>query len=165
MTYWHDRQDLFYYRVVRKWLESFGACGTLMDVGCADTPVAQYGDFLERIAVNDRPFPPLDGVECIQADWMDCNLNAHIITCLQVLEHFETDYLRAFVDKIFRSSCVSIISVPYLWPADCCEHHRQDPINIGKFLQLMGREPIKLEIVQDSSRKRLVALFENGSPE
>jgi len=163
MTYWHDRQSLYYYRVVRKWLESFGTCGTLLDVGCADTPVAQYGDFLKRIAVNNRPFPPLDGVECIEADWMECDLTADVITCLQVIEHFKTDYLREFVSKILRSSKIAIISVPYRWAAGDCPGHWQDPIDLRTFLTLVGREPVKLEVVTDSSRRRLVTMFEGDA--
>ncbi|QDT30495.1 hypothetical protein Enr10x_58610 [Gimesia panareensis] len=159
MSYWDGRKDLNYYQTVREWLGPFS--GTLLDVGCADTPVAQWGNFGKRYAVNNRPFPDLSGVECIEADWMETELQADVITCLQVIEHFETDFLREFVAKIFRSCQVAIISVPYLWSAGSCPGHHQDPIDVRKFLDLTNREPVKLEIVTDSSCRRLIALFES----
>tara|TARA_R110002124_G_scaffold283216_1_gene458983 strand:+ start:13729 stop:14217 length:489 start_codon:yes stop_codon:yes gene_type:complete len=157
MSYWSDRQHLNYYATVKQWLEPFS--GTLLDIGCADTPVAQWGNFEKRYAVNDLPFPPLDGVECLQADWMKCDLAADVITCLQVLEHFKPSVLIPFVDKIFSSCETAIISVPYMWPAGLCRGHVQDPIDVRKFIDLVGRCPAKLDIVEDNNYYRLIALF------
>ncbi|QDV21433.1 hypothetical protein Pan153_61210 [Gimesia panareensis] len=160
MSYWDGRKDLNYYRVVREWLEQLDH-SSIIDVGCADTPIVTWGNFQRRTAVNHREFPLLHGVDCIEADWMETELQADVITCLQVIEHFETDFLREFVSKIFQSCQVAIISVPYLWPAGSCPGHHQDPIDVRKFLDLMNREPVKLEIVTDSSCQRLIALFES----
>lgn len=160
MTYWDGRKDLNYYRVVRAWLEQLDF-KSIMDVGCADTPVVTWGNFQRRTAVNNREFPLIPGVECIEADWMQLDRKADVITCLQVIEHFETDYLKEFVAKIFDNSKAAIISVPYLWPAGSCPGHHQDPMDVKKFLTLLNREPEKLEIVRDSSCRRLIALFES----
>ncbi|QDT94349.1 class I SAM-dependent methyltransferase [Gimesia algae] len=157
MSYWDERKELNYYQIVKQWLEPFG--GTLLDVGCADTPVAQWGEFDRRIAVNDQSFPEMDGVECIQVDWLECDRAADVITCLQVLEHFETRVLIPFVDKIFSSCETAIISVPYMWTTGACPGHVQDPISVRKFIDLVGRCPARLDIVKDSSQERLIALF------
>lgn len=160
MSYWDGRKDLNYYRVVKEWLEQIDY-QSIIDVGCADTPVVTWGNFQRRTAVNNREFPMLEGVECIEGDWMKLDRKADVITCLQVIEHFETDYLKDFVAKIFDNSKVAIISVPYLWPAGMCDGHQQDPVDVKKFLNLMNREPVKMEIVTDSSCRRLIAMFES----
>ncbi|WP_417386937.1 hypothetical protein [Gimesia sp.] len=157
MGYWEGRQHLNYYATVKQWLEPLS--GTLLDIGCADTPVAQWGSFEKRYAINDLPFPVMDGVECIQADWMKTDLRADVITCLQVLEHFEARPLMLFANKIFSSCETAIISVPYLWPADFCRGHVQDPIDVRKLIDLVGRCPAKLDIVEDNNYYRLIALF------
>lgn len=157
--YWEQRKDLNYYKQVNRWLQELTEYKSLIDVGSADTPVATFGEFKSRTAINNLPFPQLGGVTCIQADWMETDLKADVITCLQVLEHFEADYLKRFVEKIFRSSRVAILSVPYLWPEGACEGHKQAPVNIQKFLQLTGREPERITIVKDGTRERLVSLF------
>jgi len=159
MNYWDGRKDLNYYRVVREWLEQLDH-ESIIDVGCADTLVVTYGKFEKRYAVNNREFPQLGGVECIEGDWMQLDLTADVITCLQVIEHFKADYLREFVDKIFSSCKVAIISVPYMWAAGSCPGHHQDPIDIRKFLNLTNREPVRLDIVTDSSCRRLITMFE-----
>lgn len=159
MTYWDGRKDLNYYNVVREWLEQLDH-RSIIDVGCADTPVVTWGDFHRRTAINNREFPFLQGVECIEGDWMKLDREADVITCLQVIEHFKTDYLRGFVEKIVNSCKIAIISVPYMWPAGSCPGHHQDPVDIRKFLDLMKREPVKLEVVTDSSCRRLITMFE-----
>lgn len=157
--YWKHRQKLKYYQVVKTWLEELTGYESLLDVGSADTPVSQWGNFETRTAINKDFKPKLDGVNCIKCSWTKATEKADVITCLQVLEHFETEYLKKFVSKIFSSSKVSIISVPYLWRNGSCVYHKQDPINKTKFVDLVGREPQKIEIVNEQSCKRLVAMF------
>lgn len=156
--YWQTRKNLRYYQAVREML--CGYSGTLADVGCADTPVAQWGKFEKRVAINNREFPALPGVECLQVDWMACEIEkVDVITCLQVIEHFETEYLRQFVNKLFEKSETTIISVPYMWHEGCNQWHPQDPVSLVKLIELVGREPVRVEVVNDFNVLRLVALF------
>ena len=159
MSYWESRKNLNYYKQIKIWLEQLTGFDSIIDVGSADTPIATWGEFNHRIAVNKEYKPELENVDCIKNYWMQLDLKADVITCLQVLEHFETDYLKEFSKKILQSSKVAIISVPYNWQKGMCKYHKQDPINLQKLLDLIEQEPIKFEVVTDRNTKRLIALF------
>ena|SRR3972149_10383793 len=155
-SYWEERKDLDYYRVVKNWLESLGEQASILDIGCGDCPVASWGAFAERTSLNLEPFPVISGVNCIVANWFDFkSSNYSVITCLQVLEHLDDKRVTRFVSKIFDHCDIAIISVPYKWKKGFCEHHLQDPIDMKKFIDMIGRDPIKTEITSS----RIVGYF------
>lgn len=156
-TYWEERKHLAYYQVVKKYLEELGSCESIIDVGCGGCPVAKWGDFQNRTSLNLESFPAIEGVDCVQSDWMNYHEKATVITCLQVIEHFDDEFIPKFVQKIFDSCKIAIISVPYMWEEGACEYHKQDPIDMAKFLRLVRRDPVKTEIASH----RLVAKFCN----
>jgi hypothetical protein len=154
--YWQDRKHLEYYQTVKTWLDALGKQESICDVGSAGTPVATFGNFNRRVALNNEPCPLITNVENVIDDWLLYEKQHFtVITCLQVIEHFETDYLRQFVAKIFDCCDVAIISVPYRWSEGACVWHVQDPIDYKKFLDLIGKDPVKTEIVN----RRLIGMF------
>ena len=148
MSYWKDRQHYPYYAKVREWLEELGPQGSICDVGAKDTPIANYGTFTERWIVDDDTVPPIPGITAIiKADWYKW-VPPHrfdVITCLQVLEHVEDP--RTFAEKIFQWTHTAIISVPYKWEPDKEGHHKHHHIDVRKFVEMTGRDPIRLEII------------------
>jgi hypothetical protein len=162
MSYWNDRKHLNYYTAIRRLIESLGPCESILDVGSADTPIATYGEFNRRCRIDSRELEPLEGVTTIQADWFKYNPGEvySVTVCAQVIEHLTDQQVRPFVDNLFESAEVVIVSVPYLWEQGLCPGHPQDPINLSKFVDLMGgRDPEQLTIERDGNAKRLVALF------
>lgn len=164
--YFEERKDLRYYKLVKQWLEELSRdpkLNSVMDVGCADTPVCTWGSFSERTALNSRPFPRFKDVDNhIEGDWLSVIAQADVITCLQVLEHLDDDVVKRFAWKLFKNSAFTIVSVPYMWPRTPEQEHKQDPIDLRKFLDIVGRDPIRMEIVTDGSRQRMVAMFDNA---
>ena len=155
--YWEQRQHLQYYKVVKNWLEELGSKDSIIDIGCGGCPVAAWGNFKNRTAINKEPFNNIDGVNCVVDDWLNYETKpVDVITCLQVLEHFPSEIIDSFVEKIFANWKIAIISVPYMWEKECCEDHVQDPINLIKFINLVKRDPVKLEITNDH---RMVGMF------
>ena len=89
-TYWQDRKHLAYYQTVKTWLEQLGKQESILDIGCAGVPTATFGDFQRRVAINKEPFPLIDNIENIVDDWLLYDSDVFsVITCMQVLEHFE----------------------------------------------------------------------------
>lgn len=155
--YWEHRKHLQYYKVVKQWLEELGPKNSIIDIGCGGCPVATWGEFKNRVALNKEPFHEIKNVNCVVDDWLNYSTEpVDVITCLQVLEHFPSEIIDLFVEKIFKNCKIAIISVPYMWEKGSCEDHVQDPINLIKFINLIKRDPVKLEITNDH---RMVAMF------
>ncbi len=74
-----------------------------------------------------------------------------------MLEHLSEPEL--FLEKLFQTGKIVIISVPYCWEEGFCEHHIQDPIDEAKVLGWAKKEWIHYEIVEDKQVKRLIAVF------
>ena len=162
--YWGSRQDLAYYRLVRAWLDELGPGRLIIDVGGADTPVVTWGRFERRIVIDPGGASPLEGVESHAESWLSYHPDerADVITCLQVLEHLDDEQVAAFARKLLSSGRTAIISVPYLWPAGSCEHHRQDPVTLTKLAGWVGQRPRRSVVVTDGKWRRLVTLFGVG---
>lgn len=155
-NYYKNRKDLLYYKLVKNWLNKLGEKESILDVGCGGCPVAAWGKFNKRVALNLEPFPKIKNVVCVTDDWMNYPAEKFsVITCLQVIEHFQKDYILKFVNKIFENCQTAIISVPYKWEKGLEPSHIQDPIDICKFVNLVGKDPIKLELAYN----RLVGMF------
>jgi hypothetical protein len=151
---------LEYYQVVKRWLEQTPG-ESIVDVGCGGCPVATWGDFKKRKAINLQPFPEIPGVENVVANWLDYEMEpVSVITCLQVLEHLEDDVLFRFKEKIFDNCDKAIISVPYKWEKGLEPSHVQDPIDLRKFLGMVGKEPVRMRIASH----RMVCFFNNQAP-
>ena len=164
-NYWERRKNHRYYTRVRQWLERFSPGKAILDVGCYNTPVVQWGNFKQRYTVDLNEQPRLEGVIAFQANWLDFKVPTRmsVITCLQVIEHISHDDMKDFTTKLFDNADRVIISVPYLWEETACHQHVHDPIDMVKFINLIGREPHICELVTESRKKRsrLVAVFGN----
>jgi hypothetical protein len=136
---------------------------TLLDVGCRDTPVAQWGQFIRRYSVDYLDRPPLKDVMAFKKDFLSWKPPEHfsVITCCQVLEHLGDAELPLFVSKMKAISDYMIITVPFMWSKGDEEGHKQDPISKEKFHGMIGKIPVEEIIVLDGKRARLCALIRN----
>jgi hypothetical protein len=161
MTYWEQRSGLNYYRTVRQWIDELGPQESIIDVGARDTPVATWGTFEVRHAIDRGVLPDLPGVVGLQQDWLTFRppIRYSLAVCLQVIEHLSDDQVRPFVNRLFASADRVIVSVPWGWPAGTCSYHKQDPIGPHKFRRLMGRRRPLKQVVVDDGRRRVIARF------
>jgi len=147
-------------------LDRFGPLESILDIGCADTPVATWGWFDHRYTVDVMERPPLDNVRAIVGSWPEVTKEPRkwsVICCLQVLEHLPADVLRRAISAIMRRSQMFIVSVPYNWRPHACPDHLHDPITLDKFLSWMrGLKPSWIDCVQDDNLNRIVALFDTS---
>ena len=157
--FYAGRTHCQYYTLVREWLEGYGRRAAILDIGCADTPVASWGDFRNRYALDTRLKPKHPSIITVDGQWPNdaarLPSQVSVITCLQVLEHVED--ARPFVDAIFATATYRVIlSVPYMWPAGTCESHVNDPINRAKLRGWAKRKPTRTKLVRDAGNERLV---------
>lgn len=164
MSYYQSRkQSHTYYDLVRHLLRSLGPQESILDVGPADTPVATWGEFKARVAIDLKEQPPLDRVIHVIGDYLDMEpATFSVITCLQMLEHLEDP--RPYTEKLIKESQTLIVSVPHMWPKDTTKSHKQDPISLKKFLGWFDEDPTFVRIVRDGCRNRLVAMFAPPKP-
>lgn len=164
-TYWNERSELFYYEVVKDFIDEFSPGDMIMDVGAWNTPVITWGDFKRRIAIDyyKMPVQPKN-VEAVHADWFQyqCDAIPDVILCLQVLEHLTDDEVGPFAKKIVNSGRMAIISVPYMWEKGQCEYHPQDPVDLEKLEKWVGYAAEKYVVEERDESKRLVALFKGS---
>ena len=160
MEYWEERKGLAYYQRVRHWIERLPG-DSLLDVGPADTPIAIWGSFKERVTVDLEHDPGLPGVQSVVADFLtwEPGRTFDVVTCLQVVEHQTDDRVKRFAAKLLTLGTWLIVSVPYEWAHRPDGQHPQDPINMQKLVTIMGQEPLYTEVVQDNKRRRLIAVY------
>lgn len=164
MSYWKPREHLEYYSAVRQMLESLGPLGSIADIGCADTPVATWGNFDCRYSVDRKERPALSGVLPIVGSWPCCATLlpvCDVVTCLQTLEHISDP--EPFCEALFAAARVAVIlSVPYRWSSGQCASHVHDPVDEEKLLGWTHREPTRQAIVGDGGLERLVVFYETS---
>jgi hypothetical protein len=163
--YWEKRVELFYYEVVKEWIQKQGEGGWILDVGARSTPIVLEGTFSRRTAIDIIPFRHvLEGVEQIETNWMEFPLQgqADLVLCLQVLEHLDDELVAPFAQKVLKAGKRAIISVPYKWSEKDCEHHLQDPVDLDKLIGWTGRPPLEHYVERRDKMNRLIALFEGG---
>jgi hypothetical protein len=162
-SYWKRREGLRYYRVVKELLEAVSPGESILDVGCADTPIATWGTFAKRHTVDLRTDPKLEGVESHVGDFLEWDPPGRfsVVTCLQCLEHLEHGEVRRFSGKLQRIADVLVVSVPWKWPAGAAPSHRLDPIDFTRFFWMMrGSEHLRFfQVVKDRKLERAVACF------
>ena len=158
--YWAGRKNLAYYQTVRQILEGLGRQGSILDVGCLDTPVSTWGDFDQRFTVDPLPRPELPGVLRIIGYWPDSGPVlplCDVVTCLQVLEHLDAP--EPFCAALFAHARQAVIlSVPWGWPAGWEPSHKQDPVGAEKLRGWTGRDPTATTITTEA-RPRAVMLY------
>jgi hypothetical protein len=71
--------------------------------------------------------------------------------CLQVLEHVED--VEVFAKKLLSLANHVVISVPYMWPAESCDHHCNDPVSDDKLEAWFGMAPTSSSIVEEPARR------------
>lgn len=160
-AYWKGRAHFRYYARVRSFLESLGPRGSLIDVGCWDTPVATWGTFTRRYALDLVPTPPLPGVEAVVANYLTWTPPEalDVATCLQTLEHMDLRAARAFGRKLRADARLVVVTVPYRWPAGQELSHRLDPIDGNVLADIMGGPAGVLEVIAEGKRARLFAVY------
>jgi len=164
--YWENRQGLAYYQTVRQILEaaSEGGLGSILDVGSWDTPVATWGDFRRRYAIDLGKAPTLPGVVSVVGDflsWRPPEL-MDVVTCLQVLEHLPDGTAQRFGRRLRAVGQMIVVSVPYMWPRGAEPDHFQDPVDLEKLERIMGAPASFSSVIPDgpkSTRPRLVAIW------
>ena len=161
--YWDRRSELHYYQVVKSLVEKHSPGNLIIDVGAWNTPVVTWGDFKRRISVDLYSHPRNNPhVEEVVMDWLayQCPQTVDVILCLQVLEHLSDAQVVPFAQKIVRSGRLAIISVPYMWKAGQCVHHRQDPVDLKKLEGWVGYAASQHVIEERDKDKRLIAIFQ-----
>lgn len=114
-----------------------------------------------------RPYSD-DEVTGVKADFLEYEFEkggVDIITCYQVLEYIDDNYVDAFAKKLLRNSHIAIVSVPYMWPAGQCKWHKQDPVDVEKLISWFGTSPVFLYKVTEPEGQlaRLIAIFVEGT--
>ena len=159
--YWKRRKSYRYYDVVKDWAKEVAPeAKSLLDVGGGRAEYLNDFDWIrDRTVIDVKALNHVEGVNYIQGDFVnhDFGRTFELVFCLQVLEHL--DHPEDFGPKLLESGEWVIISVPYKWSENKCDRHVQDPINIGKFLSWVPKDPVRTEVVKDKNA-RLVALFE-----
>jgi hypothetical protein len=167
--YWRRRKKHAYYQALRRHIEALSPAGSILDVGCADTPVVSWGEFERRYTCDLRLKPSLYGVSSYVGDFLEYEPPERpmdVVVCAQVLEHLSDATLYPFAAKLLATGRWVVASVPYQWPEGTEPDHRQDPIDEARFVEMMGREPVKLEVITERL-PRMVGLWsgvEVGAP-
>jgi hypothetical protein len=159
--YWDRRKKHAYYRSLRRHIEALGPAGSILDVGCADTPVVSWGEYERRYTCDLRLKPAIYGVTSFIGDFLDYEPPEHpmdVVVCAQVLEHLSDEVLQVVAAKLLGTGRWVVASVPYNWPAGTEPDHCQDPINEARFAEMMGQEPVDLEIITERL-PRMVGLW------
>lgn len=159
---WGDRKHFGYYVLVNAWLDRISwqaGGGSLLDVGARDTPVAAWGSFTRRYAIDREPFKAPPCVIAYQADFLTWQPPEYMttVTCLQVLEHLPNGVVEQFATKLRSVAHHTIVSVPYMWKRGTDPSHVQDPIDATTLNRWMGGPPYEQVIVLDQRHLRLVA--------
>lgn len=163
LSYWEKRSELYYYNVVRDWIDECSPGDWILDVGARDTPIVKHGSFTRRSMLDIRPFDNNhEGIEQIESDWLMFKMpqNADLVLCLQVLEHLPDEIVGPFSRKLLDSGKNIIISVPYKWPKGFCKWHQQDPVDIDKLERWTQREADRYYVEERDQDKRLIALYQ-----
>ena len=164
-TYWRDRMDLLYYGYVDFIMRTLARdAKSVIDVGTANSPYLEWFDWIpERISFDREPPYASEQVRGLQGDFLthDFGRRFDVATCLQVLEHVPK--ARTFMRRLLAISDLTIISVPYKWPARLLDAHIHDPVSLEKVIFWAGREPNYHVIVEEPFRtpKRMIAVFDN----
>jgi hypothetical protein len=165
--YWESRKDCNYYKKVIERINCYcnyykpsGKFLSILDVGCADTPIATHGRFIERYTVDIKKWPQLPNVSMIVGDFRTVELprkKFSIVTCLQTIEHIVNP--RDFVQRLIEvTNAVLIISIPWMWRVGACPGHVNDPMDAETMFSLTDLQPNNLLIVKDGYMER--AIFE-----
>ena len=160
--YWQRRSKLFYYQIVKSWIDELSPGEWILDVGSKHTPIVKDTAFQRKTMLDLTPFKKeFPGIEQVVADWFEYDMQgkADLVLCLQVLEHLPDDIVGPFARKLLSSGRHVIISVPYEWSEKACVYHLQDPVTIEKLHNWTQQEPVKFHIESRDRRERLVALY------
>jgi hypothetical protein len=162
-SYWGDRQNLIYYKVVYQYVSVVGRqARSLIDVGSASARYIQWMTWIPDRAILDIKIPnkPV-GITSLEFDFYNYipGRSYDVALCLQVLEHV-SDPLE-FCSKLKQVSDNLIVSVPFKWPGGSVGH-RHDPVDLEKLWSWMRIPPNNSVIVQEPflGSPRLVAYYD-----
>ena len=166
MTDWNEyarkRKDLRYYRAVREEIMRHSPGDSILDVGCGGTDLVETGDFADRLAINLQPIESYPS-PMIVGRWPFVVLpraKYDVVLCCQVLEHLDDYEIPNFCNRLHQVARTLIVTVPHLWPAGRCKHHKQDPVDIDKLTRWLG-VPGCWQIIVDGTAERLLAVWSN----
>ncbi len=142
-TYWDDRADLLYLKVVRTIAAHIaGNAMSVVDIGSNGTPILEW---LPNVPVKHsvdllEPYAG-PGVVSTTSDFLVWKAPQRFDAgpCLQVMEHVPE--VETFAAKLLRTCEVVIISVPYRWPKGKADFHVHDPVDEDKVRRWFGRDP------------------------
>lgn len=159
--YWESRKHLKYYKKVLKLAKKYSFdAKSVLDVGSHDTPLLDYIDWISKKVAIDLNTTPTNKTSLnLKIDFLKYDRNDFdFVLCLQVLEHIINP--EKFASKLLNTGNIIIISVPYKWDKDFCDHHIHDPIDEGKIKQWFKKDWIDHTIVEEfDGTKRLIVVF------
>lgn len=167
-NYWRDRSDLMYYRYVDFILRTVARdASSMIDIGTGGSPYLEWFDWIdERISFDMHPPYRSPRVHGIQGNFMRYDFGRHfdVASCLQVLEHVPEP--GRFLRRLFAISALTVVSVPFKWPAGMIADHVNDPVTFHKLRRWAGRAPNFHIVVQEPfrARRRLIAVYDNRDP-
>ena len=158
--WWERRKRFKYYTVVRNFAKKYApGARDLLDVGGYQPGYLKEFDWIPTKACVDVDPKSVEGVEMIKDDFLRYKLEktVDVVLCLQVLEHIVDPV--PFARKLLEAGAVTIVSVPYGWPAGSCEGHLHDPVDGIKLEAWMNKAPRESLVVVDEGAARLVAVY------
>jgi hypothetical protein len=175
LKYAAERNSTEYIREVEKIIDRI--CNKrllqkIIDVGCHQTNVIQFGHFVERIGIDkDLRGYKKDANKNenrIEVDWFDYepDSTADVITCLQTIEHLADVYeAKRFCKKLRLCSNITIASIPYKWNDYGKHGHHLNHIGLMDLISYFEEEPFYVTVITDTIKektsKRLIAVFGN----
>jgi hypothetical protein len=165
-NYWRDRSDMMYYRYLEFIIRTVARdAGSMIDVGTGGARYLEWFDWIgERVSFDRHPPPEGNGITPVEGDFMTHSFDRRyeVATCLQVLEHVPEP--GPFLQKLFSISDLTVISVPYRWPAGKVADHVNDPVTDEKLAAWAGRAPNYRVVVTEPFRapRRLIAVYDTA---
>ncbi|MCG7384151.1 methyltransferase domain-containing protein [Paenibacillus sp. ACRRY] len=165
-SYWARRERFMYYQYIKFMVKALGDdAKSLLDVGSSNAEYVESFNWIANRYALDINKPYQSGnVKGIQMDFMEFQPTERFdfVTCLQVLEHIQDPV--PFVKKLFEVGKRVLISVPYMWRENSEEGHIHDPVDLGKVISWIGKNPDYHIIVEEplfnsTKNRRLICYY------
>lgn len=175
-----EREHLIYYDSLFYLGLQFGRnAKSLLEVGCAKDPFAQYLSWIPdkkcvapyRVNYDNKALdalPPNQRVDFVEADFMTYSVphKYDLLICSQVVEHVPDP--AGFLKKLIQAAKISIVSVPYKWPKCGNCNHRSNDISLEKIIEWAAPyKPQHHIIIRETDlggenfHSRIIVVFQN----
>jgi len=158
-SYESNRKNLEYYKKCLEIIENVRVNADLhsiIDIGGWSGGFLSRTNMDEKVCLDTRPSEEMaPGVELIVEDFLtwEPDKKYDMVSCMQVLEHIQDEYVGDFAKKLFTISSRVLISVPYKWPPHMCQYHYQDPVDEKKLYGWVERQPTESFIVKEKCNR------------